>query len=112
MECTRFSEKVIPWLESYLSGRTLKLILTKKFPDPGNLTCDVPQGSIAGPLLFKVNIDQKFLDPGNVTGGVPQESIIDQLLFSLYVNDMPYQTVKCDLFLYADNKCLNFQHEN
>ena len=29
----------------------LKLILIKKFSDPGNLTCGIPQGSILGPLL-------------------------------------------------------------
>ena len=82
MECIGFSEKVISWFESYLSGRT-----------------------------FKVNIDKKFSDPGNLTCGVPQWSILGPLLFLLYVNDMP-QAVKCDLFLYADDTCLTFQHEN
>ena len=77
-----FSEKVISWFESYLSGRT-----------------------------FKVNIDKKFSDPGNLTCGVPQGSILDALLFLLYVNDMP-QAVNCDLFLYADDTYLTFQHEN
>ena len=82
MRCIGFSEKVISWFESYLSGRTFKVNIDKKFSDPGNLTCGVPQGSILGPLLFL-----------------------------LYVNDMP-QAVKCDLFLYADDTCLTFQHEN
>ena len=82
MGCIGFSEKVISWFESYLSGRTFKVNIDKKFSDPGNLTCGVPQGSILGPLLFL-----------------------------LYVNDMP-QAVKCDLFLYADDTCLTFQHEN
>ena len=82
MECIGFSEKVISWFESYLSGRTFKVNIDKKFSDPGNLTCGVPQGSILGPLLFL-----------------------------LYVNDMP-QAVKCDLFLYADDTCLTFQHKN
>ena len=82
MECIGFSEKVILWFESYLSGRT-----------------------------FKVNIDRKFSDPDNLTCGVPQGSILGALLFLLYVNDMP-QAVKCDLFLYADDTCLTFQHEN
>ena len=77
-----FSEKVILWFESDLSGRT-----------------------------FKVNIDKKFSDPGNLTCGVSQGSILGQLLFLLYVNDMP-QAVKCDLFLYTNDICLIFQHEN
>ena len=82
MECIGFSEKVISWFESYLSGRTFKVNIDKKFSDPGNLTCGVPQGSILGPLLF-----------------------------FLYVNDRS-QVVKCELFLYADDTCLTFQHEN
>ena len=73
-----FSEKVISWFESYLSGRT-----------------------------FEVNIDRKFSDPGNITCGIPKGSILGALLFLLYVNDMPY-----DLFLYADDTYLTFQHEN
>ena len=76
MGCTGFS--VISWFESYLSGRTFTV--DKKFSDPGNLTCDVPQGSILGPLLFL-----------------------------LYINKMP-QAVKCELFLYANDTCLTFQH--
>ena len=32
-------------------------------------------------------------------------------MFLLYVNDMP-KAVKCDLFLYADDTCLTFQHKN
>ena len=82
MECIGFSEKVISWFESYLSGRTFKVNIDKKFSDPGNLTCGVPQGSILGPLLFL-----------------------------LHVKDMP-QAVKCDLFLYTYDTCLTFQHEN
>ena len=82
MRCFGFSEKVISWFESYSSERTCK-----------------------------VNIDRKFSDPGNFTCGVPQRSILGPLLFLLYVNDMP-QTVKCDLFLHTDDTCLTFQHEN
>ena len=82
MGCIGFSEKLISWFESYLSGKTFKVNIDRKFSDPGNLTCNIPQGSILGPLLFL-----------------------------LYLNDMP-QAVKCDLFLYADDSCLTFQHEN
>ena len=56
-------------------------------------------------------MDKKFSDPGNLTYGVPQGSILGPLLFLLYVNDMS-QAVKCDFFLYADDTCLTFQHEN
>ena len=78
----RFSPKAISWFKSYLSNRTFKVNINKVFSDPGNLTCGVPQGSILGPLIFL-----------------------------LYVNDMP-QSVDCDLYLYADDSCLVFQHKN
>ena len=37
--------------------------------------------------------------------------LLGPLLLLLHVNDMP-QAVKCDLFLYPDDTCLAFQHEN
>ena len=69
LRCIGFSEKSNFRFESYLWGRN-----------------------------FEVNIDKKFLDPGNLTCGVPQKSVLGQLLFLLYVNDMP-QAVNCALFL-------------
>ena len=57
MGCNGFSEKVISWFESYLSGRIFKVYIDKKFLDPGNLTCCVPQGSILGPFLFLLYVN-------------------------------------------------------
>ena len=37
VECIEFSEKVISWFESYLSGKTFKVNIDEKFSDPGNL---------------------------------------------------------------------------
>ena len=82
MGCTGFWEKVISWFESHLSRRT-----------------------------FKVNIDKKFSNPGYLTCGIPQVSILGPLFFLFYINGMP-QAVKCDLFLYAEETCLTFQHQN
>ena len=78
----RFTDKTILWFKSYLEDRTFKVNIEKAFSDSGDLICGVPQGSILGPLIFL-----------------------------LYVNDMP-QSVKCDLFLYADDSCLVFQHKS
>ena len=52
-----FSEKVMSWFESYLSGRTFKVNIDRKLSDPGHLTCSVPQGSILGPLLFLLYVN-------------------------------------------------------
>ena len=77
-----FSCKVVDWYKSYLSSRK-----------------------------FHVNVDDKFSTSADLRCGVSQRSILGPLLFLLYVNDMP-QAVDCDLFLYADDTCLLFQHKD
>ena len=55
---------------------------------------------------FKTNIVKKF--------SYFQRSsriYIRSILFLLYVNNIP-QVVRCGLFLYADDTCLMFQHED
>ena len=82
MKLMGFSETVILWFNSYLSNRVFKISLNNTLSDPAGINCGVPQGSILGPLLF-----------------------------SLYVNDMP-QAVNSELYLYADDSCLLFQHRD
>ena len=77
-----FSEITIKWFESYLTNRTFRVSIDKINSSDSTLTCGVPQGSILGPLLFL-----------------------------LYVNDMP-QAVSSDLYLYADDSCLVYQHKD
>ena len=74
-----FSNHTIDWLKSYLSSR-----------------------------LFRVNLGNCYSDPSNITCGLPQGFILGALLFLIYVNNMS-QTVKSNLFLYADDSCLVFQ---
>ena len=57
--------------------------------------------------LFTVNLENCYSDP-NITCMIIQGSILRLLLFLTYMNDMP-QTVKSNLFLYADDSCLAFQ---
>ena len=76
-----FSCKVIDWYKTYLSSTKFHVNVHDKFSTSADLRCGVSQGSILGPLLFL-----------------------------LYINDMP-QAVDCDLFLYADDTCLLFQHK-
>jgi len=66
----------VSWFSSYLADRGQSVFLNGTFSDQMNVSCGVPQGSILGPLLFLV-----------------------------YMNDMP-SSVKCKLFLYADDSAL------
>ena len=77
-----FSEKTVAWFKSYLSDRE-----------------------------FKVNINNHFSNLSKISSGVPQGSILGPLLFLLYVSDMP-QAINSDLFLYANDSGLTFQHKN
>ena len=71
-----FSKRSVLWFKSYLFNRPFLVNLGKKFSQPASVSCDVPQGSILGPILFL-----------------------------MYVNYMS-QAAKCDLFLYDDDSYL------
>ena len=58
-----------------------------------------------------MNNKNKYSSTAKIECGVPQGSILGPLLFLLYVNDMK-QAVDCDLFLYADDSCLVYQHKD
>ena len=77
-----FLDKFIQWFWSYLCEQIFFIEIKNQLSDYGKVTCGVPQGSILGPLLFLI-----------------------------YVSDMP-QAVKSNLFLYADDSCLMYQHRD
>ena len=77
-----FSKHSVNWFRSYLTNRT-----------------------------YLVNLGNMFSQPACVSSGVPQGSILGPLLFLIYINDMA-QAVKCNLFLYANDTCLIFQHKD
>ena len=66
----------VQWFKSYLSGREQLVSIADKSSDFRTVSCEVPQGSKLGPLLFLI-----------------------------YVNDMK-AAVKCKLLLYADDSAL------
>ena len=77
-----FSNEVIGWFKSYLRSGK-----------------------------FNVNVQDKLFTTAELRYGVPQGSIPGPLLFLLYINNMP-QAVDCDLFLYADDTFLLYQHKD
>ena len=81
LKAVGFSEGCITWFQSYLSER-----------------------------IFFIGIENQLSDYGRISSGIPQGSILGPLLFLIYVNDMP-QAVNSNLFLYADDSCLMFQHK-
>lgn len=51
------SGKLLRWLQSYLHGRTIKVVISGQASDSSTINASVPQGSILGPLLFSIFID-------------------------------------------------------
>ena len=61
--------------------------------------------------IFFIEWENQFSDYEKVLCGVPQGSILGPLLFLVYFNNMPH-AVKSNLFLYADDSCLMYQHRD
>ena len=78
-----FRTSVIKWFESYLSNRKFLVCIDNVFSEAGTLKYGVPQGSILGPLLFLS-----------------------------YVNHLPQSLSDAGSYLYANNTCIFYQHEN
>lgn len=45
------------WLQNYLEGRSIQVVLSGQSSSPQPINASVPQGSILGPLLFSIFID-------------------------------------------------------
>jgi hypothetical protein len=49
--------KLLTWIQSYLSNRSMKVVISGQSSSSALINASVPQGSILGPLLFSVFID-------------------------------------------------------
>ena len=59
-----------------------------------------------------VSLDKTLLETGILNCGVTQGSILGSILFLLYVNNMKKALKNCDLWLYADDTCILYSHQN
>ena len=67
-------------------------------------------GSYLAQCHFTVEFSNRVSKFVHISCGVPQSSILNALLFLIYVNDIS-KAVECDLYLYANDSCLLFQHK-
>ena len=52
-----FRGMIQDWFESYLRERTQATIVGQNTSNKMNITCEVPQGSVLGPLLFLLYVN-------------------------------------------------------
>ena len=78
-----FKNQSTCWFQSYLTGRRQVTKVNKSISEPMEITCEVPQGSILGPILF-----------------------------SCYIIDLPQHLLHCKSFLNADDTALLYRGRN
>ena len=57
LKAIKFSESTIKWFKSYLSQRIFLVNIENRLSDIGKISCEVPQGSILGHLLFLIYVN-------------------------------------------------------
>ena len=97
---------VLPWFRSYLTKRFQTVSIQGTHSDPIELCCDVPQGSVLGPILFIlyqlypacvachskkesvcVLIQGTHSDPIELCCGVPQGSVLGPI-FLFFIHNL------------------------
>ena len=73
----------LQWFESYLSNQKQFVHVNGENSDLMELSCEVPQGSVLGPLLFLI-----------------------------YINDLPNISDKLEFYLFADGTNIYYEKES
>ena len=54
--------KLLTWIKSYLTDRSIKVVLSGQSSSTSSINASVPQGSIHDPLLFSVSMDDLTME--------------------------------------------------
>ena len=103
LEACGIRDDALNLLASYLPDRKQTCKLNGKQAGLRSISCDIPQGSILGPLSsfwYTLMIFQ-FL-----ACGIPQGSILGPLFFLVYINDLPNCLKHTTPRMFADDTSL------
>ena len=89
----------LKWFESFLKGRTQRVKIGDSYSYVMELMFGVPQGSVLGPILFKIYIRSlyKYVEPTKfrIEGFADDHQLIKQFLISLQQTALGKDIVQC-----------------
>ena len=81
-----FSERMVNWINAFLSGRKQKVVLGDVCSDWAQVTSGVPQGSVLGPILFIIYINDLLELIQNDSKAYADDNKIISIIKNFYSN--------------------------